>query len=148
MKNIEILKEYKALLDEGIITQEEFNLKKKSILDTPDIDESSGTIKNIGMNKHNETKYCSNCGAEVNESAVVCVKCGCAFTPTRQSSYRYEEDVPSVGLNVLSAFIPIVGLILYIIYHERTPIKAKEIGKWAIIGFVIGLVLYSLLLMV
>lgn len=22
--------------------------------------------------------YCSNCGAEVNENAVVCVKCGCA----------------------------------------------------------------------
>lgn len=22
--------------------------------------------------------YCSNCGAEVNENAVVCIKCGCA----------------------------------------------------------------------
>lgn len=24
-------------------------------------------------------KYCSNCGAEVNENAAVCVKCGCAL---------------------------------------------------------------------
>ena len=23
-------------------------------------------------------KYCSNCGAEINEGAIVCVKCGCA----------------------------------------------------------------------
>ena len=23
-------------------------------------------------------KYCSNCGAEINEGAVICVKCGCA----------------------------------------------------------------------
>ena len=22
--------------------------------------------------------YCSNCGAQVNENAVVCIKCGCA----------------------------------------------------------------------
>lgn len=32
LKNISLLKEYKALLDTGVITQEEFDAKKKSIL--------------------------------------------------------------------------------------------------------------------
>lgn len=32
LKNISLLKEYKALLDSGVITQEEFDQKKKSIL--------------------------------------------------------------------------------------------------------------------
>ena len=32
LKNISLLKEYKALLDSGVITQEEFEAKKKSIL--------------------------------------------------------------------------------------------------------------------
>ena len=27
-------------------------------------------------------KYCSNCGAEINEAAAVCVKCGCAVQNT------------------------------------------------------------------
>ena len=29
--------------------------------------------------------YCSNCGAEVNDNAVVCVKCGCAVRPVQQT---------------------------------------------------------------
>lgn len=32
MEKIKILKEYKALLDDGIITQEEFDAKKKEIM--------------------------------------------------------------------------------------------------------------------
>lgn len=31
-------------------------------------------------------KYCSNCGAEVNENAAVCVKCGFALKTNEVSS--------------------------------------------------------------
>ena len=34
MDKFELLKQYKELLDEGIITQEDFDKKKKEILDT------------------------------------------------------------------------------------------------------------------
>ena len=30
-------------------------------------------------------KYCSNCGAEINENAVVCVKCGAAVQNVNNS---------------------------------------------------------------
>ena len=76
-------------------------------------------------------KYCQHCGAQVQEQAVVCVNCGCALTPINQ-----ESDVASPGLNVLSFFFPLVGLILYIAYQEKTPVKA--------IGFVTALCLTML----
>lgn len=79
-------------------------------------------------------KYCSHCGKEIMDAAVVCPHCGCASTPTSA-----VDDTPHTGLNVLSFLIPLVGLILYILYHEKAPIKAKGIGKWALIGFAVGL---------
>ena len=80
-------------------------------------------------------KYCSHCGNQIEDQAVICVKCGCAV-----ASHSNVADIPSTGLNALSFFIPIVGLILYIVYHDKAPNKAKEIGKWALIGFGIGLI--------
>ena len=84
-------------------------------------------------------KYCSHCGKEIAEEAVVCPSCGCAVTA--KSS---EPDIPSTGLNVLSFLMPFVGLILYILYHEKAPQKAGAIGKWALIGVGICAALYVL----
>ena len=33
--------------------------------------------------------YCSNCGAEINDNAVVCVKCGCAVKRLEQVSHSF-----------------------------------------------------------
>ena len=53
---------------------------------------------------------------------------------------------PSTALNVLGFLFPIVGLILFLVYNEKAPTKAKAIGKWALIGFVVGLVCNILLM--
>ena len=29
--------------------------------------------------------FCNHCGAEINDEAVVCVKCGCSVTPPRKN---------------------------------------------------------------
>jgi hypothetical protein len=71
------------------------------------------------------------------DEAVVCTKCGCAAAPNATS---IEPDEPSTGLNIISLLLPIVGLILYLVYHDKTPKKANAIGKFALIGFGIGLV--------
>lgn len=81
-------------------------------------------------------KYCSHCGKELMDEAVVCTGCGCAV-----ANISNITDVPSIVLNVLSFFLPVVGLILFIAFYEKTPMKAKAIGKWALIGFVVNLVL-------
>lgn len=81
-------------------------------------------------------KYCATCGKEIVDQAVICPHCGAAV-----SGSAHEVDVPSTGLNVLSFLLPIIGLILFIVYQGKTPNKAKAIGKWALIGFIVGLVL-------
>lgn len=85
-------------------------------------------------------KFCSHCGKEIMDAAVVCPHCGCAV-----GAVSDEPDVPSTGLNILSLLIPLVGLILYLVYHDKAPNKAKAIGKFALIGVGICVGLYILL---
>lgn len=62
----------------------------------------------------------------------------------QQQPYSYPpqvNDKKSTGLNILSFFIPLVGLILYLTQKDSTPIKAKACGKAALIGFICGIVL-------
>ena len=104
--------------------------------------------------------YCSQCGKELVQGAKFCQSCG---TPVEsaavagasggssagycqqqnaQPNYNYvEQDIPSTGLNVLAFFLPLVGLILYLVYVDSTPRRAKDIGKFALIGFGVGVAL-------
>ena len=45
------------------------------------------------------------------------------------------------GMKWLCFFIPLVGLILYLIWKDDKPVAAKECGKFALIGVVIGIVI-------
>ena len=76
------------------------------------------------------------------DEAVVCTNCGCAVNGANNlTNATAGEDIPNGGLNLLSFFIPIVGLILYCTMYSKTPRKAKQIGIFALIGFIINLVL-------
>ena len=69
-------------------------------------------------------KYCSHCGKEIMSEAVICPHCGCATG----TSMSLEPDNPSTGLNILSFFFPLIGLILFIVFQSKTPTKANHIG--------------------
>ena len=45
------------------------------------------------------------------------------------------------GIKWLCFFIPLVGLILYLMWKDEKPVAAKECGKFALIGVVIGIVI-------
>lgn len=83
--------------------------------------------------------FCNNCGKEIDDKAVVCVHCG---VPTKSTNAPAQED-GSLGclLGGVCFLVPIVGLILYLMWKDTTPMKAKEAGKWALIGFVVGFVM-------
>ncbi|MCH5148640.1 MAG: zinc ribbon domain-containing protein [Clostridiales bacterium] len=81
--------------------------------------------------------FCKNCGAEIDDRAVVCPKCGVAQGKTAQAA---ADDAPNVGFAVLCFFIPVVGLILYLMWHETYPLKAKSCGKGALIGVILEVV--------
>ncbi len=88
-------------------------------------------------------RFCSNCGNEVAENAVVCLKCGCALqNKTPAASTASSDDAPNTGFAVLGFLIPIVGLVMYLICKDSYPLKARSAGKGALIGFVAGLVFW------
>lgn len=62
-----------------------------------------------------------------------------------QAQYPVERDESSFGYGVLSFLFPLVGLILYLVWHDTTPLKAKSCGLGAIIGFITGIVLTIIL---
>ena len=82
--------------------------------------------------------FCSKCGKEINDEAVVCIHCGCAIE-NKKVSLANSNDAPNIGYAVLGFFIPIVGLILYLVNKDTAPLKAKSAGKGALIGFCVSL---------
>ena len=48
-------------------------------------------------------------------------------------------------MTALGFFIPIVGLILYLVWKDQTPLKAKSAGKGALIGAIVWTILSILL---
>ena len=107
--------------------------------------------------------YCKNCGFELKDtSANFCPNCGQSLATTNDgkvydNSYNetngyYEPihnqnlysngDAPNGGLAFLSFLFPIVGLVLYIIWHAQDPLKAKSCLKGMIFGFVFGIFIF------
>ena len=85
-------------------------------------------------------KFCQKCGKEIMDEAVICPNCGCQTDSQYQTS-NTEIDSGSVGWAFLGFFIPVAGLILYLIWKDTKPYSAKEAGKGALIGFIINIVL-------
>lgn len=77
--------------------------------------------------------YCSRCGKEIVDEAVVCIGCGCPVQPIRspsQSMSNSEIDKWSggamTGLVIGSIFIPLLGIVLGIIYLSNSSTSATR----------------------
>jgi hypothetical protein len=81
-------------------------------------------------------KYCSHCGTEIADEAVICVKCGCPAASNPQGAANLN-DAPSGGFAVLGFFFPFIGLILWLVWNNSSPLKAKSCGKGALIGVIV-----------
>ncbi|MCR1985048.1 zinc ribbon domain-containing protein [Blautia coccoides] len=84
--------------------------------------------------------YCKNCGAEIDDKAVVCLKCGAAAGNDGGITAGIKDD-GNLGWGLLGCCIPIVGLILYLVWKDTKPNTAKMAGKGALIAAVC-LILY------
>ena len=59
------------------------------------------------------------------------------FAPVDNTDY---SDL-NLALKILSFLFPIVGLVLYFVHRNSAPNKASQAGKWAGIGFAVGMIL-------
>ena len=105
--------------------------------------------------------FCSGCGRELSPEENFCSVCGKQRTTPAQGAQpvfqqqanpqmRYAQDAPSGGIMALSFFFPIVGLILYLVWKNQTPLKAHSAGKGALIGVIVpiaGSVILAILAM-
>ncbi len=85
--------------------------------------------------------YCKKCGSEINDDAVVCPNCGCATDNLKQKPSVSGDDAPSAGFAVLGFFFPLIGLILYLVWNDTLPLRAKSVGKGALIGVIVSVAL-------
>ena len=70
--------------------------------------------------------------------------------PCLGSGQGYRQDAPSGGYAVLGFFFPVVGLVLYLVWKENLPLRARSAGKGALIGAIVyvALVILSVVLQV
>lgn len=87
--------------------------------------------------------YCKNCGRTVDDTSSYCNNCGARID--NKPNADVSEDNSNLGFAILGFFIPIVGLILFLIYEEKKPKRAKSAIKGALIGFITKIVLAIIL---
>ena len=73
-------------------------------------------------------KYCTHCGSELVDEAIVCPKCGCATDRRPVANGSGEWNVLSIVGFVLSFFTEIAGLIISVIARKQI-LKSGEKGK-------------------
>lgn len=99
-----------------------------------------------------EISNCSNCEAELAEGVNFCSNCGTKkIGKSAAQEGSTNDDVPAdavtgqgdgcVGLIILSFFLPIIGLVLYLVWNEQHQHKAKPCGKAALFGFIVGIII-------
>lgn len=84
--------------------------------------------------------YCSNCGAEINDNAVVCIKCGCAVNkPTKTDINGSSKSWLATVL--LCFFLGYLGIHRFYVGKTGTGIlqliTGGGCGIWALIDFII-----------
>lgn len=86
--------------------------------------------------------YCSNCGSKMEGN--YCPKCGNSNSNTNNINNIEVQDSGSFGWGVLGFFIPLVGLILFLVWKQTKPKSAKAAG----IGALISVILYVILIII
>lgn len=68
--------------------------------------------------------YCTNCGSPLNDDKVICLNCGVMIPSENQ---EHVEDNGSVGFAILSFFIPLIGLIIFLIWQKKDPKQQNKL---------------------
>ncbi len=93
-------------------------------------------------------KYCSKCGKEINENAVVCIHCGCAVSEINEGTKNFNVfGLVGFVISIVSFFLTLycVTSILGIIFSSiglkkaNDPIAPKGKG-FAIAGLIVSII--------
>ena len=83
--------------------------------------------------------FCNHCGAEINDEAVVCVKCGCSVTPPRKNPADKSSKDWIVTL-LLCSFLGGFGVHRFYVGKVGTGIlqliTLGACGVWTLVDFI------------
>lgn len=79
--------------------------------------------------------FCNKCGKQIPGDAKFCPECGANLT-----AQNGQGDETSFGYALLSFFIPVVGLVLFIVWNKEYPKRAKSCLYGIIAGVIIWVV--------
>lgn len=111
--------------------------------------------------------FCKNCGTNLPEGTIFCTNCGAnqqagnpapnnavntAPSPVvTQQPYQAQpqtqpvkEDKSNIGLNILSWFVPVFGVIYYLVKKKERPKEAKGTLKTGLISFGVNFIVIIL----
>ena len=87
--------------------------------------------------------YCSQCGAEIHDKAVICVKCGCAVAPTSQPIVQDANKSSKDWLTTLLLCFFLGGFGIHRFYVGKTGTGIVQLltlglcGIWTLIDFIV-----------
>ena len=84
--------------------------------------------------------FCKNCGAQIDNNAVVCTSCGVA-----QNTAPAVVDKGGFGWGLLGWCVPIVGLILFLVWKDTKPKSSKAAGIGALVSVILLVVVYAVI---
>lgn len=75
--------------------------------------------------------YCRKCGAQIDDEAVICPKCGVPQEKNynTNNSRKTSADVGGSIYVLLGVIFPIIALIFYLIWKDDKPNTAKDLEK-------------------
>lgn len=74
-----------------------------------------------------------------------CPNCGNTLINGKCPACNYQ-DKNNIGFNILSFFFPLIGLVLYVIWKDEHPVKAKGCGKAALASVIVNAILTVIVL--
>ena len=84
--------------------------------------------------------FCSNCGAEVSDNAVVCVKCGCAVNQPKNAVVNNVSSKDWLVTVLLCFFVGCLGVHRFYVGKTGTGIlqliTCGGCGIWTLIDFI------------
>jgi TM2 domain-containing membrane protein YozV len=85
--------------------------------------------------------YCSNCGAEINDKAVVCIRCGCAVNRPQTNPDINKSTKDWLVTLLLCFFVGYLGVHRFYVGKTGTGIiqliTCGGCGIWTLIDFII-----------
>ena len=88
--------------------------------------------------------YCQNCGKMQENGSAVCADCGAELIGKNDYGRNNKK---SFWFALLSFLFPVAGFILYLVYEDRKPARARSLIVGFIIGITVKLLLFVLLIL-